>query len=567
MMIGITIEALRRPIAAAGHLALLAVLAGCAARSGPGTPPAPAYVPGFSYHLMMAEIAARRGALRVAAEEYLNAAERTDDPQISQRATEFAFEHRFDSLALRAARRWAALAPEKSAVHLYLARLYLRRHDFESALGETERALGPPAGRTDEDYLELISELGAEDNPTGLTRLMARLAAGAPPSAGLSLALAMAAMGSQDFDLALHAARGAARGETASQANQLIARALMARGSTDQALAHLDTQLAAGPSRELELERARILAAADRHVEALQWLDGLASRYAGEPEITRLRALVSLDAGDTDTAWENFTALLSEGQDTDECYFYMAQIAERGGRYDQALRFYRRVGEGPFLVAAQAAIVRLAERNADVQSALGRLEEFAADHPRFAAEAMRLRAGVLERAGRFEEALDALDEALAGRPEDGTLLLARGALLELTGRLEDALADMRAAVALAPDSAIALNALGYTLADRTRHLEEAYRLIRRAIEIEPDSGAILDSLGWVFYRQRRLPEARTYLALAYAQFPDAEVAAHLGEVLWQQGEREAARRIWEEALERSPGNRAVQAVMGRLMAK
>jgi tetratricopeptide (TPR) repeat protein len=174
---------------------------------------------------------------------------------------------------------------------------------------------------------------------------------------------------------------------------------------------------------------------------------------------------------------------------------------------------------------------------------------------------------VLERAGRTEEALDALDEALERRSEDVALLLARGALLDRTGRLEDALADMRAAVAAAPDSALPLNALGYTLADRTRHFDEAYRLVRRAIELDPGNAAILDSLGWVYYRQRKLPEARTYLALAYSQFPDPEVAAHLGEVMWQQGDRDAARSLWNEALERNPDSRTLQAVMARLMQK
>jgi tetratricopeptide (TPR) repeat protein len=548
---------------AALALAVAVVLAGCAGGGRQATHEEPPYIPGSGYHLMMAEIAIQRGSYGTAAEEYLNAAERSDDPELSQRAAEFAFDYGFDGIALRAARRWAGLEPDNTSVHLYLARLYLRRNDLRLALQETERALEPPDQRNDEDYLLLIRELGQESNAAGVTRLLTRLAARSSESPGLQLALAMSALGSGDFDLALESAHAGVSEETAAEASQLIARALMARGDANEAMDYLARQIEANPTLQLQLERARVLAAAEKHAEALEELGELATRYPDEPEITRLRGLVSLDAGDTETAWENFTALLTSGQGTYESLFYMAEIAEKAQRYDQALRFYGRIGEGPFLIPAQAAIARLAERSGDPQSALQRLDQFVRDHPRYAADAWQLRAGLLERLGRHEEALETLDDALGGRPDDEALLLGRGALLERSGRLEDALADMRAAVAVAPDSAAALNALGYTLANRTREHDEAYRLVRRALEIEPDSAAILDSLGWVLYRQKRWPEARTYLSLAHSRFPDPEVAAHLGEVMWKQGERDAAMRLWEDALEKSPESAPLKETIAR----
>jgi tetratricopeptide (TPR) repeat protein len=515
----------------------------------------------------MAEIAAQRGDYRTAAEEYLVAAERSDDAEVSQRAAQFAFDYGFDTWALRAARRWASLEPANTSAHLVLARLYLGRNDVEAAWREAGLALGPAEDRAEEDYLLLIGELSQEDNAAGLTRIMTRLAAVTPPSPDLSLALGMVAIDSREFELARRAARDAMQGERAVQAKQLLIRVLMAEGREQQALEEVDRYLQDEPSLLLELERVRILAAADRHDEALSALADLDAAHKGDPDVTRLSALIHMDAGEVEKAWEGFSALLNAGQHTDESFYYMAQLAERNSQFDQALRLYGRVQDGPFLVPAQIAVMRLAEDNGDLASALARLDDFASDYPAYAADALQLRAGVLERAGRTEEALDALDEALERRSEDVALLLARGALLDRTGRLEDALADMRAAVAAAPDSALPLNALGYTLADRTRHFDEAYRLVRRAIELDPGNAAILDSLGWVYYRQRKLPEARTYLALAYSQFPDPEVAAHLGEVMWQQGDRDAARSLWNEALERNPDSRTLQAVMARLMQK
>jgi tetratricopeptide (TPR) repeat protein len=150
-------------------------------------------------------------------------------------------------------------------------------------------------------------------------------------------------------------------------------------------------------------------------------------------------------------------------------------------------------------------------------------------HPDRAFDVARVRVATLQRLNRNDEALAGLDEILRYRPDDAEVLLTRGALLEKMGRIEPALADLAAAVKLFPESPVANNALGYTLANRTGRKPEAYRLVRRALERAPGNAAILDSYGWVLYRQGHLAQSRSYLQLAFAQFPDPEVAAHLGE--------------------------------------
>jgi Flp pilus assembly protein TadD len=207
----------------------------------------------------------------------------------------------------------------------------------------------------------------------------------------------------------------------------------------------------------------------------------------------------------------------------------------------------------------------MAERQGKVEQALTQLAESAGSQPAFAFEVHRQQVAILERAGRSQEALDLLNYDLTYRPYDVELLLSRGALHEKLGQLDPALADLRAAVAVMPDNPLTLNALGYTLANRTGRHTEAYRLIRRALERDPANPAILDSYGWAWYRLGRLPEARSYLQLAYSGLPDPEVAAHLGEVMWEQGEREAARRLWQEALERSPQSEPLRDTMSRFL--
>lgn len=545
-------------------VALALALAGCATTAPVAGPD---YEPGPSYHAVMAEIAAQRGEYATAAAEYLNVAERSDDPEASRRAAAFAFEYGFDAIALRAARRWARLAPQEASAHLYLARLLVRRNDVAGAAAESASALGPVADRAAEDYQLLAAELAQEDNAAAVTRVLTRLAAGSPPAAALDLAVARAAWRSGDLDLALESAHAAlaadTAGDVAADASVLIGRILLAQGKGEAALDHMARLIEAEPSLEMGLEHARMLAALERHTEALQDLDELAGRFGPEPELRRLRALVNLDANEPRAAWEGFGELLRDGEFVDESLYYIGEIAEREARADQAAEVYERVPEGPYLVPAQAALARIAEAREGPDAALARLDQFVAANPRLTTEGRRLRAGVLQRAGRLPEARAELDAVLLDRPADAGVLLARGALLEQIGELAPALADMRAAALILPDDAAALNALGYTLANRTGRHAEAYRLIRRAMELDPGNAAIIDSYGWVLYRKGWLPEARSYLQLAWSQFQDPEVAAHLGEVLWRQGEREQALSLWAEALERNPDSAPLKETMAR----
>ena len=144
-------------------------------------------------------------------------------------------------------------------------------------------------------------------------------------------------------------------------------------------------------------------------------------------------------------------------------------------------------------------------------------------------------------------------------------MYARAFLLERLDRVDEALAELTAMVERSPDDPIALNALGYTLADRTDRIREAYRHVKKAYELAPDNPAIIDSMGWVEYRRGNLDLAIQYLDEAYRRIEDSEVAAHLGEVLWVNGDEDQARVIWLQALDQDPGSAVLQEVMDRFL--
>ncbi|MGV3593277.1 MAG: tetratricopeptide repeat protein, partial [Gammaproteobacteria bacterium] len=179
---------------------------------------------------------------------------------------------------------------------------------------------------------------------------------------------------------------------------------------------------------------------------------------------------------------------------------------------------------------------------------------------------LTMEANLLMDADRNDDAAALLDSSIAAFPDDIQLLFLRSVLSTERNDLALMEQDLRKIIELDPTSPIAYNSLGYTLADRTDRIEEAYELIQRAAELSPDDPAVIDSLGWVQYRLGMLAEARENLTRAYELFPDHEVAAHLGEVLWVLGERNEATRVWRNALQMEPNSSPIRNTVQRLNA-
>ncbi len=529
----------------------LMLLWGCAGNTG--SRQSANYEPDASYHLLMAEIALERSEFLIAAREYLRAAEESADLEVARRSTEFAFNYGFDTYALNSANRWQELDPENPITHSYLGRLNFRFNDLDRAYRQYDLALGPEVERVDADYLTLSGDLAGEGKPRRALVLVERFTEANSSAPGAWLALANTAMQAADAEFALESAsRAFDLAPDWDQAQVAVARALLLSGETAAALDLINELLERVPSLELELEYVRLLAAAGETVEAIERLDGLAGQYGDQPEILRTRGIINLQAGELDAAWRNYSQLLSAGFNINESFYYLGRIAFERQRYMQSARLHARIVSGRFLVPAQLSISQAYTLLGDPETGLIHLRQFAELYPKHAFEIMPAEARLLVSMDRSAEALEVYDRALLYKPNTESLLLARGSLFETDGDLDDAIDDFRRAVDIAPDSALALNALGYTLANRTRRYREAHRYIKRALELDPDNAAIIDSMGWVQYRRGRLPDALKYLERAYELMPDPEISAHLGEVLWANGDLEAARQIWGQALQEHP---------------
>ena len=501
-----------------------------------------------------------------AARAFSAAAMAAADPAVAERATQVTFGAGFDALAEQSAQRWAELAPGNPLPRELLGRLKLRRHAVDDAAADFTAALGPTEPRRDEVYLALASDLATEDNARLVTRVLSRLAAIDPLAPGLQLALGTAALRSGDYALALGAGAAAAEDDPAWPEPQLLmARALAADGRSSAALEKVSALAATSENPLLDLEYARLLADGGQVAEARDRLASLAARFGDRSEINRTLAFLDLSEGRLDMAEQRFAAQNSSGAERFESFYYLAQIAKRRGDAEGARRLYGRISSGPYLVPAQLAIVESLVRADATEDGVEQLRRFAADHPVQAFDVLEYRAQLLQVLGRPDEALAVYAQALEYKPAAISVLLARSTLLEQQGRVDAALTDLQSAVSLAPDDPAALNALGYMLANRTRHSRAAWRYVRRAWELEPQNAAIEDSVGWTLFKRGRTAEARSHLEEALARLPDPELASHLAEVYWRLGDRDEARELLRSAAVAYPDSRPVRDTVDRLL--
>ena len=500
------------------------------------------------------DAALERNELPEAARAYRRAAEASDDELLAEQATRVAFDHSQLRETALAADRWLALNPTSEQARRYagVAALELHRLDvaeqhFDQLL--TTYYLSPAAG-----FIALLPVVSDHGTPPDVTELVRRLSARHPDVAEGHYSVGSAAMRSENLALALERAdRAIELAPYWVPARMLRARALIA-GGQEQAGIDAARDLVMAPEADIatQLEYALLLAGTGGDAEARAMLTPFASGPTVIPGAVRALGALDLDRGDLDAAQSRFESLLSTGAQSYESLYFLGVIADRRNDTQQALRYYTRVTGGDYALAAQGRIARIKADESGLDAGLAHLEEYARVHPQRGPAIIASRAGLATGVGDLARAIAILDAGVAQYPDSLDLRMARVFALERAGKPEAAIRDLRQLLQERPGDAVVQNALGYTLADHDRDLGEADSLIRAALRQTPDSAAVLDSMGWVLFRQGRLDEAAEYLERARAIGDDAEIDLHLGEVQWARGDRDAARRTWQEALERRP---------------
>lgn len=527
--------------------------------------PAQALTEPLLYEMLLAEIALQRGKPALAARAYAELAERTRDPRIARRAVEVANTARTPQFALRAARAWQDSEPDSVQALQTLTVLLVRARKVDEAEPLLAKLLARDGKAAPAGFLQLGRLLAGNPDKQSNLRVVRGLAARHPDLPEARLAVAQAALAADDEAGALEETRRAAQMRPGWEPAAIFEAQILRRQSPARAAESLAAFLEKHPdSREARLAHARLLVGEQRYAEARAEFEKLLAAYPDNGDVLYAVGLLAMQLRDYPTAESSLKRLLDLGyRDPDSLRYTLGQAAEEQRKWDEAIRWYGSIGEGNQLLASRLRIAHVIARQGKVAEARAYLRTLEASGPE-RVQVLIAEAQMLRDANRSDEAYDLLGKALQAQPEQPELLYDHAITAEKLARFDVLEASLRKLIKIKPDYAHAYNALGYSFADRNLRLPEARKLIERALELSPEDFYIIDSMGWVLYRMGDLKGAVEHLRRAYDGRPDAEIGAHLGEVLWQMGERAEAERVWQEALKRHPANEVLQSTVKRL---
>lgn len=558
-------------------LAGMALVAGCA--SVPANRPAGASSQPLA-RMQIAAVAADRDVLAfalagqfaleqgdaiAAAKAFAKAAAVSDDAQIAAQATRVALAAKQWELAQAGVLRWQQLHADDPG--LWQARAVLALHDgnADAAFADLQRLAQQPHGQ---GWRAVGQTLLAAPDPAQAAALLRRLVRpvdlGTEAKTWVALSELAEHLGARDLSqsLAQDAVKRFGSADTYVRAAQLK----LAAGDKAAARAlFVEAIKRSGNDRHLLLAYASMLGELGDNAQAAHVL------AQGTQDDYSYAARAAFAARANDKAL--YETLYREAQTGKRPLSGMrmnllGQLAELLDRKSAALAWYEQVpGDDEHWPQAQLRSAFLLDEVGQTARALDRLHQLQArsgDDDKQLGDAFLLEAEILAKRQRSAEAIAVYARGLQALPDDTRLLYARALLNDELDRVDAAVNDFRRLLALQPDNAEALNALGYTLADRTKEQAEALTLIEKALILKPGEPAIIDSLGWVQYRLGHLEQAVKQLRTAYAKQPDAEIAAHLGEVLWVSGNKDEARKIWAQGKLKDAKNKVLLETMKRL---
>lgn len=528
------------------------------------------------YKYLSAEIAEQRGNWRSAYVTMLSIAQQTRDPRVARRAMEVAISAKQSGEALAAIRLWRDLAPHsEEAMQYHLGLIVLSDNLAEAQpilaqhLKETQpQLLGPT-------LLQIQRLLTRAKDKKAAFALLENLAAPYKTVPESHLALAQAAFLQGDAQRAKAEVQKALALAPSSE----LAALTLAQVTVDkqEAAKALSGFLAGYPdSREVRLAYARILIELKQYEQARAEFKTLLT--SKPDDLTALYALGLLGAqsdnlDEAEIYLKQYLAALDaqpdEDRDPSQALLLLAQIAEERDDTQEALQWLEQV-EPDSPQAYLSALIKRAQliaKGGNTAAARKLLREHPAEGEAERTQMIAAEAQLLQSLSQTAEAMSVMESGLKRFPDNTDLLYEYAMLAEKMGKLDTMESSLRKLIKLAPNNQHAYNALGYSLADRNIRLQEAFELISKALTLAPEDPFIMDSMGWVQFRLGRLKEAEALLRRAYELRPDAEIAAHLGEVLWTKGQKEDAKNLWREANSKDPKNDTLKSTLARLQVR
>jgi tetratricopeptide (TPR) repeat protein len=519
------------------------------------------------FQALVGEFALQRGDAKLGSDAWTDLAQRTRDPKVVARATEVAgFARQYDR-ALELSKLWIEIEPDSTQARQTQSSLLVMANRLEDLAPQLTALLEQDKANLGSNLLHMNRMLSRVSDKKSAQALIDRIAAPYDNLPEAHFAMAQAASNANDNLRALNETEKALQLRPDWEMAALARAQLQARQSPRTAIDSLSDFVSNNAAaRDARLTLARLLITEKRYDEARKHFDRLIKDNPDSPEVIYPVAMLALQQGDTSTGRKQLEHLLStDFPDKSTVHFFLGQLDQEQKKQEMALEHFRQVTGGEQYIAARSRAAQILLQQGKSEDARELLHNTRGGTAAERTQLILAESQLLREAGRHNDAYIVLDSALTTQPDNPELLYEAGLTAERIGKPELLETHLKHLLAIKPDHAHALNALGYSWAERNIRLPEAHDMIAKALALAPEDPFIMDSMGWVLYRQGKLAEALQTLEQAYKIKADPEIAAHLGEVLWTLDRKDEARRILKEAVKANPDNEVLASAVKKFL--
>ena len=519
------------------------------------------------YQFLLSEIAYQRGETDVAVNASSSLASKTRDPRVTMRAAQLAMESGQIDRAIDAIKLWREVEPTSTIARRMLSSVLLRAGKFDEARTELASMLQEDAANAGSTFIHLYRVMFAYPDKTAALQLMRDLAQPYPDMAEAHWAVAQLAQTTGDEKLALTEAKQTSNLRPDWDMAASVEAMVLQKNAPQEGLDRLKNYLDKFPdAHEIRMQYARALLDQKQYKLSRDEFQHLASVNPDSSEMSFAIAMISLQMQDYQDAEDQLKLALSKGKkDQDTVRYYLGQLGEAKKNEAEAIANYRQVNGGEYQFSAQIRIAYLLNKGGDLAAAIQHLHQVQAINNQQRAQLIMVESRFLLDAKQHAEAYHVLQQGLKKLPNNPDLLYETAMVAERTGKSDVSEKLLRKLIQIKPNDAQAYNALGFSLLERNERITEAVSLVEKALQLAPEDTAIIDSVGWGYYRSGQLDESIKLLRRAYANTPDPEIAAHLGEVLWAHGDKDEAKKVWQDSLRENADNAQLQAVIRKFI--
>ncbi len=519
------------------------------------------------FQALVGELALRGNDPKLASDAWTDLARRTRDPKVVARATEVAgFARQYDR-ALELAKLWIELEPESAQARQTQSTLLVMANRLDDLAPQLSMLLAKDPANVGSNLLHLNRMLSRVTDKKAVQDVVDSVAAPYDSVPEAHFAMAQAAANAGDNLRALIETEKSLQLRPDWEIAALARAQLQARQSNQTAIDSLNDFLKNNPNaREARLTLARLLISEKRYDDARRHFERLIKDNPDNPDVIYPVAMLALQQGDTKTGRSQLEHLLSTNfPDKSTIHFFLGQLDQEQKKPEAALEHYRQVTSGEQYIAARSRAAQILLQQGKTNEARELLHSTQGGTPAERTQLILAESQLLREAGRHNEAYIMLDGALGKQPDNPEILYETALTAERIGKPELLETHLKHLLTIKPDHAHALNAFGYSLAERNTRLDEAHDLIARALSLQPEDPFIMDSMGWVLFRQGKLAEALKTLENAYRLRADPEIAAHLGEVLWTLNRQDEASRLLQAASKAHPDNEVLRTTIKKFL--